>query len=506
MIINNFSNNTIKTTLKPLMNNGSQLKFKQALANDTFQKNTEVSNPIKTYTPSNVAFTGALSYAISGDAQDLLTKDLKAKLDDTKKEISKKYDNNVKSFTFEQNKFNPKEEFVLKADLDGNNSYSEFYDKKLNKIGEEEVTTYLSPNNSKLYTVKKSVDYRNNTSTKTREEFDNGQLALTDEVKIVKDKNNNVIRKELMTLSPVSGAYNQKYVFPDGTEQVISEVHKYKKNDNMDCIRKNMTSLDGTKTHYLLEQDDKGNKILEYKITDKNGKVLMNLNKTMERVGDNKIVSTNGDKVYETTFEENKITIQEKGKEPTVISLKPKTIFSKGISILGNEDEMKKLLQKLPADQILALADTVKVLNGINDTGKCQMKQDIKHIDTINETFSVLHEAGHAIDYRKANIILPKIKSISTDSKLRKIYTEEKDAFNKAYPNAQREHIEYFINQTSHYTDKKWGGLEEVVAETNALRDSYTTENDLAPRVQYLQQYYPKTIAYINDKLENYKN
>lgn len=73
-------------------------------------------------------------------------------------------------------------------------------------------------------------------------------------------------------------------------------------------------------------------------------------------------------------------------------------------------------------------------------------------------------------------------------------------------PFAQREHIEYFINQTSHYTDKKWGGLEEVVAETNALRDSYTTENDLAPRVQYLQQYYPKTIAYINDKLENYKN
>lgn len=45
--------------------------------------------------------------------------------------------------------------------------------------------------------------------------------------------------------------------------------------------------------------------------------------------------------------------------------------------------------------------------------------------------------------------------------------------------------------------------MEELVAETNALRDSYTTEDGLAVRVQYLQQHYPRTIAYINDKLEN---
>ena len=105
----------------------------------------------------------------------------------------------------------------------------------------------------------------------------------------------------------------------------------------------------------------------------------------------------------------------------------------------------------------------------------------------------------------KSNIILNNWKSISTDGKLRKIYTEEKEAFNKAYPNVQREYIEYFTNQESHYSGKKWGGLEEVVAEVNALRDSYTTEDYLAPRVQYLQQFYPRTIAYINDKLENYK-
>ena len=93
-------------------------------------------------------------------------------------------------------------------------------------------------------------------------------------------------------------------------------------------------------------------------------------------------------------------------------------------------------------------------------------------------------------------------KPINNDSDLRKIYTEEKDNFDKAYPNAQREHLDYFINQKNHYSGK-WGGLEELVAETNALRDSYTTGDGLAVRVQYLQQHYPRTIAYINDKLEN---
>ena len=47
--------------------------------------------------------------------------------------------------------------------------------------------------------------------------------------------------------------------------------------------------------------------------------------------------------------------------------------------------------------------------------------------------------------------------------------------------------------------------MSEVIAEANALRDSYTTEYDLGPRAEYLQQYYPKTIAYLNTRLSNYK-
>lgn len=53
-------------------------------------------------------------------------------------------------------------------------------------------------------------------------------MVVTDEVRIVRDKNNKVIRKEMMTHSPVTGAYDQKYVYPNGTEEVISTARKTK--------------------------------------------------------------------------------------------------------------------------------------------------------------------------------------------------------------------------------------------------------------------------------------
>ena len=125
----------------------------------------------------------------------------------------------------------------------------------------------------------------------------------------------------------------------------------------------------------------------------------------------------------------------------------------------------------------------------------------VKTVNTINEVFSALHEIGHAVDYKNSSLFLPDFTTISRDDNLKRIYSEEKDNFNKAYPNAQREHLDYFIDQKEHYSGK-WGGLQELVAETNALKDSYTTEESLAVRVQYLQQHFPKSIAYINNMLE----
>lgn len=489
--------NNVSKLYAPMVNQKvAQPKVANVLANDTFQRSCEVTNPIKTYNAPAPSFTGAFGTW----TYRRLPSSTQAVIDKAYDNIKEKYGKDVETITFDADEFSPRNEYCLKAKLAGDESHSEFYDEKGSKLAEEDVTMYSKKGN--VYKIVKNVDYRNNTTTKVRSEIDNtGRMVVTDEVRIVRDRNNKVVRKEMMTHSAVTGAYDQKYVYPNGTEKVISKARRLKEN-GQEIIQKDMESLDGTRTQYKLEQDNKGNRALKYKITDKDGNVLMNLNKTLQRISENKVRSTNGDKSYDVTFEKNKITIEEKGKEPTEIKLSDGSMFSKGLKIEGNRSEMLELMQKLPAEQLMALGDTVKTLNGLTKD-ECMMYPTKKQIDTINDVFSVLHETGHAIDYRRSNMMMGNVADIGSDYNLRRIYTQERETFDSAYPNAQREHVSYFIKQANHY-DGKWGGLSEVIAETNALRDSYTTEMSLAPRVQYLQQHYPRTIAYINDRLENY--
>ena len=78
-------------------------------------------------------------------------------------------------------------------------------------------------------------------------------------------------------------------------------------------------------------------------------------------------------------------------------------------------------------------------------------------------------------------------------------YDKEREAFNKAFPDTQRDHIDYFINKATHYGGEL-GGLGETIAESNALLTTPKTHELLAIRSQYLQQYFPRTIALLDQK------
>ncbi len=53
-----------------------------------------------------------------------------------------------------------------------------------------------------------------------------------------------------------------------------------------------MTSLNGTRTVYSYEDDPQGNRIVDYKITDKKGNVLLDKSSTFEVIDDNHFIST----------------------------------------------------------------------------------------------------------------------------------------------------------------------------------------------------------------------
>ena len=63
-----------------------------------------------------------------------------------------------------------------------------------------------------------------------------------------------------------------------------------------------MRSSDMTRTQYRYEDDPKGNRIVDYKITTADGKVLMNQSQSFEVLGENKFRSSRNDKTYMIEF------------------------------------------------------------------------------------------------------------------------------------------------------------------------------------------------------------
>ena len=148
--------------------------------------------------------------------------------------------------------------------------------------------------------IGKGTNKRNNSVSKVRLEVRKNmpQPVLINEVRVIKDKDGKTIRKEYTDQSEVAGVLNIKPVCPDGTEKVLSSGTVDKKT-GITSVKKDMTSLDGTRTQYLYEDDPQGNRISDYIITDKDGKTLLKNSQSFEVLSDNKFISAKNDKKYE---------------------------------------------------------------------------------------------------------------------------------------------------------------------------------------------------------------
>ena len=159
-----------------------------------------------------------------------------------------------------------------------------------------------------------------------------------------------------------------------------------------------------------------------------------------------------------------------------------------GKMLRGDKKSMINLLKKFPGEELIQLKDTTEILKGMTKMEDCCYWPDKKEIDIVDDLFSVLHELGHAKDNKD------QLDGITRRKDVQEVFDKERAAFNKAFPNAQREHINYFIDVEEHYCGPR-GGLGETIAESNALLNSYNDELDIAARAHYMQQYFPKTIA-----------
>ena len=381
--------------------------------------------------------------------------------------------------------------FSLIADLKDTSKKIELYDKDLNLISTEEVKARTFPN-GKQYQIKKTIDNRTNTVSKVKLEVSKKlpQPVLINEIRVVRDKDGKTIRKEYTDQSEVPGVLNIKHVYPDGTEKILSHASVNKKT-GITTVKKDMTSLDGTRTQYLYEDDPQGNRISDYIIIDKNGNVLLKNSQSFEVISDNKFISAKNDEKYEITLNDKEINIKN-----LKSNAESKITFENYID--GNKEKILQSLKRMPGEELIALSKTVKHLNGIDDINYSTYGAVNKRIKTGDNLFVMLHELGHAKDYDEVDVKQKETltKSIFSNKRINEVFEKEKALFNEAFPTAQREHLNYFIK-----TSEEKDGLQETIAETNALLNTYNNEDLFSIRSQYLQQYFPRTVAELSKVL-----
>ena len=241
-------------------------------------------------------------------------------------------------------------------------------------------------------------------------------------------------------------------------------------------------------------------KVTELLITDKKGNVLLDKSSTFEVIDDNHFISTRNKEKYEITVDKHDINVRDMNNP------KRQARISIDNQIKGDKAKILKSLKAMPGEELFKVAQTTKKLVGNKDVLESYYDPANKEIHSGENLFVILHELGHARDYRDvdgssdAAYINTVDLAIQEDPEVQKVYDKERKAFNKAFPDTQRDHIDYFINKVTHYGGEL-GGLGETIAESNALLTTPKTHELLGIRSQYLQHYFPETIAKLNEKL-----
>ena len=424
---------------------------------------------------------------------------------------------NTKAVTLRKSKFDSKNNFIIKAYNGDKESKLNLVDKDLNILAQE--SEKISPKGDKK--VVETMDYRTNTSDKIlmnkNDKFN--MYVVNKQMKIKRDKQGKLIRKETLEQSEIPGMYNVKYDFPNGKSRVLSSATVDKKTGNV-LILKDMRSADMTRTQYRYEDDPEGNRIMEYKVTTPNGKVLMNQSQTFEKIDENKFRSTRNDKSFLVELTDKSIDVTDENKKEKF------EIPTKGF-IKGNEKKVMNMLKTIPGDELINMASSVVLIEEIPDrldsycqtqiyssanpvTGKPQY-MTASNLAIADDPFVFLHELGHATDIggkdvevltdRYGNPIDAVIKdALNNDKEFVKNYNEERKNYLNEFPPSERDYVGYFMEEEA-VRGQKDRGRKETIAESNAILNTYQSVDLLGIRTQYLQQHFPKTISYLSTKL-----
>ena len=310
------------------------------------------------------------------------------------------------------------------------------------------------------------------------------------------DNNGNLLYTENMTRGKDGFTRNVSITYKNGNQIPVQWTTNDAESGNT-ILQRNLISPDGTETNYYYEETPEGMKINEYKITDKDGNVLLNQRRTFMPVAGNpdKFISSVNDRVYEIEYTGNTVQITDK-KENKVT-----TLDLNKLTDTPNKDIIT-VLKKLPGDALIDIAERhLKKIN-IDDMiqswdpdNRVLYMNSSEYSDETEQMGIFMHEFGHFLDTK---IDSEKFGEISQNPEFIKIYNNELENFKKHSTSRMEEYIDYFIDHDGSSVSAR----SETVAESHKILTSPHTQT----RTYYLQQNFPKTIAKIAELINKQKN
>lgn len=161
------------------------------------------------------------------------------------------------------------------------------------------------------------------------------------------DSEGNLIKTETYASGDIPGVANITEILADGTKKILQQSTKDKNGTVM--VMKDFESPDGTRTQVQNIEDAIGNRRSLYKITDKDGNVLLNQTRTFKVLGENKFQSSLNGYSYEIEYTDGlvKITDMQSGKVSEIN-------MADSISS-ENKDSILNVLKKIDASQLLVM-------------------------------------------------------------------------------------------------------------------------------------------------------
>lgn len=318
--------------------------------------------------------------------------------------------------------------------------------------------------------------------------------VLGEFVRTVKDNNGNPISKVYLKQSCIEGVFDIVERKADGSINFISR--GFKDPITGETVVKQNFELDGIKSAIRYNEDKFGNRSYSYKIVDNDGNILMDETSKFRIIDDNNFESERNGNKYKISYIDGRKTFKVENLSENITEY---------IEINTNSKDIINLLKYSGAETLLAYKKSrisnidVDEETFMNARACANMFRHIVLGKGMTNSKSVLwHEMGHLldVDFRRD------LESFYTNKDLVNIFQKEYKNFLKISSTFEQEKAEYYLHDFGKTQNEEGApmGLSELISDVHSLRNGVIDINDeFIIRITIAQQYFPRTIAKINE-------